>query len=268
MSNELTLILEELKKTPCPFEKLDELELNENLKAFLRRRILEEFFNTPTPFISSTVTDFAENPVYKGLKPIGSMEKPIGYLGSIVIKTNGDSVTSHLILDLNLATHAREIREAVKMLEKGTITVIGKQFRDGDEELNYLRMLVGNAYKAEVGIVFEPHGTRLENFSKLIQFKETFLYKLYHWLVLFEIYSMLEIPVATAVLNRILNVRLDSGDDKTLLYVAFSTYFTKPSYNPFVEELLKILGVSGVEDIPVIIGVYSLLSLLAFSMKE
>ncbi len=268
MSNDLLFILNNLKKSPRPFEKIDELELNENVKAFLRRRVFEERFQIAIPFTSSTITDFAENNVYKDLKPIGSIEKPIGYLGSVTLKTNEGSKQAHLILDLNLATHAKEIREAVKILEKGVITVERKQFQSNGEELDYLRKLVGDAYKAEVGMFFEAEGLERENISKLLQFQETFLYRLYYWFILFEIYSLLEIPVVTAVFNKTLKVRIESKNGKAGLFTVFSTYFTKPGYNPFVEELLKILGVEGVEGIPVILGVYSLLSLLAFSMKE
>ncbi|MFZ8791862.1 MAG: hypothetical protein ACO2OS_06325 [Thermosphaera aggregans] len=116
-----------------------------NLKALLRRKVLEEVFKTPVPFLSSTITDFAENPAYKDLKPIGSMEKPIGYLRSLIVKTSDGGIHSHLILDLNLATNAKEIREAVRLLEKGLITVTKKQLMD-DKGVNYLRRIAGNAY--------------------------------------------------------------------------------------------------------------------------
>jgi hypothetical protein len=267
LSSELIFILQELKQSPRPFEKIDELRLNENLKALLRRKILEECFKTPVPFLSSTITDFAENPVYKDLKPIGSMEKPIGYLGSLIVKTSDGDIYSHLILDLNLVTNAKEIREAVRLLEKGLITVTKKQLMD-DESVFYLRRIVGNAYKTEVDVVFESDGIPPQSISRLLKPEETILRKLYQWFILFEIYSLLEIPVVAALFNEILGIRVDSRNGKTVLSMAYSTYFTKPGYNHFVEELLRILGVNRFEDIPIIVGVYSLLSLLAFSMKE
>ncbi|MCC5990165.1 MAG: hypothetical protein LM558_01460, partial [Thermosphaera sp.] len=180
MSSELIFILQELKQSPRPFEKIDELRLNENLKALLRRKILEECFKTPVPFLSSTITDFAENPVYKDLKPIGSMEKPIGYLGSLIVKTSDGEIHSHLILDLNLATTAKEIREAVRLLEKGLITAARKQLMD-DESVFYLRRIVGNAYKTEVDVVFESDGLPPQSISRLLKPEETILRKLYQW---------------------------------------------------------------------------------------
>jgi hypothetical protein len=127
---------------------------------------------------------------------------------------------------------------------------------------------VGNAYKTEVYVVFESDGIPPQSISRLLKPEETILRKLYQWFILFEIYSLLEIPVVAALFNEILGIRVDSRNGKTVLSMVYSAYFTKPGYNHFVEELLRILGVTRFEDIPIIVGVYSLLSLLAFSMKE
>ena len=161
------------------------------------------------------------------------MEKPIGYLGSLIVRTSDGDIRSHLILDLNLATNAKEIREAVRLLEKGLITVTKKQLMD-DDGVIYLRRIVGNAYKTGVDVVFESDGLSPRSISRLLRPEKTTLRKLYQWFILFEIYSLLEIPVAAALFNEVLGIRVDSRNGKSVLSMAYSACFTKPGYNHFV----------------------------------
>ncbi|MEM1705929.1 MAG: hypothetical protein QXF49_02235 [Thermosphaera sp.] len=269
MTYDIPSIMKEIIKSPKPFEKIDELDINENLKAFLRRKILEDVYGISLPSISSTITDFAENKEYFLLKPLGSVEKPVGYLGRVKIKTSDGIIEPHLLVTWILGKYMGEIHSAVKALEAQEIIATSREEPIGSPEVAFLKEVFPGLKKTRVDLELFIDSKGLNKDIATSMPRVNYLLKIYNEIFLSEIYSLLEIPAILASSSRIEHTDIFPGRDSFLqIQLTIIIYFIQPHRNLFTDEILNLLQVKKPRDLPLIISAYSLLAFLSLLIKE
>lgn len=270
MIHDISSIMKDVIKSQKPFEKIDELDVNENLKAFLRRKIIEDVYGVSIPAISSTVTDFADNEEYSIMKPIGSIEKPIGYLGRVRIKIEEKLLEPHLLATWNLARYVIDIYNAVKVIGAQYINATFREMPSNLSKTAILEKIIPEV--KETSVTMELHinlkglDTELVNVFGL---QERPVLKIYNEIVLSEIYSLLDIPAILASSSFIEEISfIIEKNQSPQIRINVVNYLTQPSRNPFTDEVLRLFQVKNLEDLSIIMSTYSLLALLSLLIRD
>lgn len=77
MSEEIEFFLRQAESVEDPLTYIAQIEVNENIKALLRRLLVSRFIKTPVSLLGSTVLDFAESGLYTEIEPIGGAQLPL-----------------------------------------------------------------------------------------------------------------------------------------------------------------------------------------------
>jgi len=119
-----------IRESPEPLKFINELDVNENIRALLRRLYLQEKTGLSLSATGSTILDFAESEEYRGLNVIGALQAPIWIAGFLNILVNNADRELPVIFPFINGDTAKRLIDAVAALSKAEISI--SLLREGD----------------------------------------------------------------------------------------------------------------------------------------
>jgi len=123
LNEDIIFYYNRIKESPEPLRSINELDVNENVKALLRRLYLQEKTGLSLSAIGSTILDFAESEEYRGLNVIGALQAPIWVAGFLNIFINNADRELPVIFPFIRGDTARRLTDATAILSKAEISV-------------------------------------------------------------------------------------------------------------------------------------------------
>jgi len=130
LNDDIIFYYNKIKESPEPLRSINELNVNENVRALLRRLYLQEKTGLSLSAIGSTILDFAESEEYRGLNVIGALQAPIWIAGFLSTLVNNADRELPVIFPFIRGDTARRLIDAVATLSKTEINI--SLLKEGD----------------------------------------------------------------------------------------------------------------------------------------